>query len=60
MFANWLPLYSLLSYHWRKIMAAILEQAAAITRVFNIMDEDMPEAVAGESDEPALTRELQM
>lgn len=41
-------------------MAAILEQAAAITRVFNIMDEEMPEAVAGESDEPALTRELQM
>ena len=41
-------------------MAAILEQAAAITKVCNIMDEDMPEAVAGESDELALTRELQM
>lgn len=41
-------------------MAAILEQAAAITKVFNIMDEEMPEAVAGKSDELALTRELQM
>lgn len=58
MSANWLPLYSLLSYHQRKILAAILEQAAAITKVFNITNEEMPEAVAGESDEPALTREL--
>ena len=41
-------------------MAGILEQVAAITRVFNIMDEEMHEAVAGKSDEPALTRELQM
>ena len=41
-------------------MAAILELAAAIARVFNITNEDMPEAVAGKSDEPALTRELQM
>lgn len=41
-------------------MADILALVAAITRIFNIMDEEMPEAVAGESDEPALTRELQM
>lgn len=41
-------------------MATILEQAAAITRVFNITNEEMPEAVASESDEMALTRELQM
>lgn len=41
-------------------MAAILEELAAITRVCNIMDEEMPEAVAGKSDELALTRELQM
>ena len=41
-------------------MADILALAATITRVFNIMDEEMPEAVADESDEPALTRELLM
>lgn len=39
-------------------MADILALVAAITRIFNIMDEDMPEAVTGESDEMALTREL--
>ena len=51
MFANRLPLYTaskLLSAE--RIWRAILELVAAITRVFNIMDEEVLEAVAGESD----------
>ena len=51
MFANRLPLYTaskLLSAE--RIWRAILELVAAITRVFNIMDEEVLEAVVDESD----------
>lgn len=46
--------HSIEHYHQRKDMgAAILKQVAVITRDFNIMDEEEPEAVVEESDELA-------
>ena len=54
MFTIWLPCTQHRNYHRRKDMgAAILKQVTVITKDFNIMDEEEPEAVVDESDELA-------
>lgn len=54
MSSTWLPCTQHRNYHRRKDMgAAILKLVAVITRDFNIMDEEVPEAVVDESDELA-------
>lgn len=51
MLANWLPLYTASKLpSAERIWWAILELVAAITRVFNIMYEEVLEAVVDESD----------
>lgn len=51
MFANRHPLYTASKLpSAERIWRFFLELVAAITRVFNIMDEEVLEAVAGESD----------
>ena len=51
MFANRLPLYTASKLPpAERIWGAILELVAAITRVFNIMGEEVLEAVVDESD----------
>ena len=51
LFANWLPLYTCLDIIiGERIWRAILEQVAAITGVFNIMNGEVLEAVVEESE----------
>ena len=54
MFTIWLPCTQHRNYHRRKDMgAAILKLVAVITRDFNIMDKEVPEAAVDKSDELA-------
>ena len=54
MFTIWFPCTQHRNYHQRKHKgAANLNLVAVITRDFNIMDEEEPEAVVDESDELA-------
>ena len=50
MFANWLPLYSLQIAISERRRGTVLELAAVITRVFNVMDEEVLGAVVDKSE----------
>ena len=57
MFANRLPLYAASKLpSAERILRAVLELVAAITKVFYTMNEEALEAMVDESDEPAHIR----